>query len=1159
MFQEAGIGPCRREGFLLRVADNGRQHVMHVIDGNEPEHSRLLLISEEMMKQSRNALAAAAVQFAAVAVAALALLSPAPLSAQAVTGTIFGTVHDSSGAAMPGATVILVNSGTGASRTVITDPKGEYNAPLLPTGSYSVTAEMSGFKRTSQSNVHLGVDQKVRTDFRLELGQMTEVVTIQAETPLVQTGSSDLSVTVEGKTIESLPLNGRNFVSLTRTIPGVTRGVGPGGGNIDGSGSLAWRASASFSANGQRPRDNNYMLDGVDNNETWLQTVVIFPSVDALDEFKLQTSTYAAEFGRSMGGVVNLQIKSGSNSFRGSAFEFLRDDRFDANNWFNNRAGRAKPDFRQHQFGGTLGGPIFKDKTFFFADYQGMRITQGQTYLSTVPSALMRQGNFSEINRPIYDPRTGQPFPGNIIPQDRWDPAARKVMSEIIPAPNTAGSRNATGQTINNYLINPPLTRQDNQFDVKLDHALSSENRFFVRYSFQKTHRLLPATMPHGDANDTFGAGEGDIKAQSIAFNDVHTFNARWLNELRVGYSLIKFNLTPIDFGLNLADQMGIPGVNLNPATSAFSRLIFEQNGSRRQGSNANQPLITNLGNLQLFDNVTYLRGRHTFKGGGSVIFRSREVLNADTMVGEFYFNNAQTSNCAGISSGCQINANTGFDVASFLLGTARRKNRAMMTDDTYVEKRPEWSLYVQDDFRATSKLTLNMGLRWDMFVPWVEIDDRQSNIDPSTGRMVVASPDAVINGVRVGRHLQTWGKRDFGPRFGFAYDLSGNGRTTIRGGFGVFWNWGVGGTSSSKATNQPFLQTTDLIASSGATNLLLSTGFPPPPPVDASLAPGGSTRSAFDINYRDQYSMNWNINFQKQLGRDYMVELAYVGSAGRQQTSKTDLNQARNIVGVTNADVNRPFIRQSPALRTVSTAQSLGELDYHAFLFKGMKRFTNGFSALVSYTFGKTIDLVSNNDGPIFTNIFDPLYDRGVADYDVTHTLVTSVLYELPFARKHVLGGWQMNAIGYWRSGLALTVSQSGTMASTGITNNRPNLVPGKTGASDNPTIDQWFDTSAFTRTESTGTFGNLGRNTLRGPEIFNVDLSLVKNTRIGRFDTELRVETFNVFNHPQFGPPARTFGNADFGVITGSATPSCQTCGTSERQIQVALKVKF
>jgi hypothetical protein len=1094
---------------------------------------------------------------AVVALALLPWLSPRPTAAQAVSGTIFGTVYDSSGAALPGATVTFANTATGSTRSVVSDPKGEYTAPLLPTGTYSVTAEMSGFKKTSMSNVHLGVDQKIRTDFKLELGQMTEAVTIQAETPLVQTGSSDLSVTVEGKTIESLPLNGRNFVNLTRTIPGIVRG-NPGS-NIDGAGSLAWRASASFSANGQRPRDNNYMLDGVDNNETWLQTVVIFPSVDALDEFKLQTSTFSAEFGRSMGGVVNLQIKSGGNDFHGSVFEFLRNDRLDANNWFNNRAGRAKPKFSQHQFGGTLSGPILKDKTFFFADFQGMRIDQGQSYLSTVPSAKMRQGDFSEINRPIYDPLTGQPFPGNIIPQNRWDPAARKVLQDLIPEANTAGTRNTLGQNINNYLITPATLRQDNQFDVKVDHAVSASNHFFMRYSFQKTHRLQPATLPHGDAGTTFGAGDGNIKAHSFAFNDTHTFNARWLNEVRVGYSYIAFLNSSIDYGENLANAVGIPGVNLNTVTSAFSQIQFEQGGSRNLGANGNQPLITNLGNLQIFDNVTHIRGRHTLKAGGSLTTRSREVLNADNIVGQFFFSQNQTSNCAGIASGCSVNANTGFDVASFLLGTARRKNRSLFSDKPYLEKRPEWAAYIQDDFRATSRLTLNMGLRWDMFVPWIEDNNLQSNFDPSTGMFVVASDDAVINGVHVGRYLQTYAKTDFGPRFGFAYDLTGDGRTTIRGGLGVFWNWGVGGTSSSKATNPPFLQTTDIQANGGGSNLTLSTGLPPPPAVDPTLRPNGTTRSVFDINYRDQYATNYNVNLQKQLGRDYMIEVAYVGSKGRHLTLKTDQNQAPPIVGVTDQNVNRPFAKISPALRTVGTAESSGTLDYNAFLFKGVKRFSNGFSALVSYTFGKAIDLVSDNDGTVsLTNIFDPSYDRGPANYDVTHTLVASFLYELPFARKHVLGGWQVNGIGYWRTGIPVNITQSGTMASTGLTNNRPNRIGD--GMNSDPTIDHWFDPTAFQRTpDSTGTFGDAGRNIMRGPGVFNVDLSLVKNTKFGRVNSELRVEAFNVFNHPQFGQPNGQLGNAAFGTITAAGNPQCGTCGTSERQIQAAVKLRF
>ncbi|OLD19899.1 MAG: hypothetical protein AUJ01_05205 [Acidobacteria bacterium 13_1_40CM_3_65_5] len=761
-----------------------------------------------------------------VAVGLLTTLT-APLFAQAVTGTILGTITDSTGGVMPGATVTLKHEGTGLTRTVVTDAAGEFTAPALPTGKYTLAAELSGFKTMTLSNIDVGVDQRVRINVHLEIGAVSESVTITGSSPLVQISSSELGTTVSEEQIKTLPLNGRNFVNLTRTVPGVVRGIP--GANIDGAGSLAWRASASFSANGQRPRDNNYLLDGVDNNETWLQTVVLFPSVDALDEFKLQTSTYSAEFGRSLGGVVNLQIKSGGNVRHGSVFEFLRNDAFDANNFFNNRAGRPKPDFSQHQFGGTSGGPIVKDKTFYFFDYQGYRVTQGQTFLSTVPSARMRAGDFSEINRIIYDPLTGQPFPGNVIPQSRWDPAAKNILNQIIPESNTGGARSTTGQTINNYLINPNMERQDNQFDVKVDHSISSNNRAFGRYSFQKTHRLQPATLPHGDAGVTFGAGDGNIKAQGLALNDTHTISSNLLNELRFGWTSIKFFMTPIDYKANLAQAVGIPGVNLNEVTSGFSQITFNNGGMRNMGSNGNQPLITNQNDFQVFDNVTLVKGRHTMKTGGIWTHRSREILNADLIVGQFRFNQNQTSSCAGVTTTCTPIANTGFDFASFLLGTADLEDRRLFDAGTYTETRPEIAAYFQDDMRLTDKLTVNAGVRWDLFVPWVEINDKQSNFDPSVGKFVVASPGAVINGVDVGRYLQTYSKRDFGPRFGFAYDLTGSGRTIVRGGYGIFWNFTPGGTSSSKAQNPPFLQATTFSTNFGS-NLVLSKGLPDPP-----------------------------------------------------------------------------------------------------------------------------------------------------------------------------------------------------------------------------------------------------------------------------------------------------------------------------------------
>ena len=409
-----------------------------------------------------------------------------------------------------------------------------------------------------------------------------------------------------------------------------------------------------------------------------------------------------------------------------------------------------------------------------------------------------------------------------------------------------------------------------------------------MRYSFQKTHRIQPASLPHGDAGVTFGAGDGNIKAQGLAFNDTHILSNHLLNEARFGWTSIKFFMTPIDYLQNPAAAVGLADINLNDATSGMTQLTFQN--IRNLGANSNQPLITNQNDFSFADNVTWTKGKQTIKMGGNLILRSREILNADTIVGQFGFNNNMTSNCAGQPAGCTVNSATGFDVASFELGLTSAKNRNLFDANTYTEKRPEIGAYLQDDYRVTSKLTVNMGLRYDVFPAWEEIDNRQSNFDVTTGHFVLAADGATIDGVTVGRRLQTYSKGDLGPRAGFAYDLSGDGKTLVRGGYGIYWNFSPGGTSSSKAQNQPFLQSTALTPTPSAygSNLLLKDGLPPPPGVNPSASPTGSTRSIFDINFRDAYARQWNINTQRGLGTNYLVEVAYVGSQGRQIMIKT-------------------------------------------------------------------------------------------------------------------------------------------------------------------------------------------------------------------------------------------------------------------------------
>jgi hypothetical protein len=1068
--------------------------------------------------------------------------------AQAVTGTILGTVKDPSGIPIGQASVRVVNTATGEVRSLKTNDQGTYEAPNLPPGGpYKVEVESPGFKKSTLTNVSLSIDQKAHVDVTLAIGSVDQTVEIVAAVPLVQSDSSELGTTVNQSQIRELPLNGRDFVQLTRLIPGVQRGIP--GSNSDGSSSVSFRASASFAANGMRARDNSFILDGVDDNELLLSTVVIFPNIEALQEFKVQTSTYSAEFGRSLGGVVNLQTKSGSNDFHGNVFEFLRNDVFDANDWFNDANGRAKPPFRQNQFGGTLGGPIWKNHTFFFVDYQGLRTRQGNTYLSTVPTAAMRSGDFSAINQKIYDPTTLLPFTNNMIPGTRVDPAASYVLNQLYPAANVPGTVASNGQVINNYLYNPSYARNDDQFDVKVDHQFNEKNVAFARYSYEKTYANTPATLPHGDASVTGGAALSGLLAQGAAINDTYTLSPNLLNEFRLGFSRFALNGTPIDYGSNLATKAGIPGINFDALTSAFTQIAFTPTDIRSIGASANQPFLGVYNSYQVLDNITYSRGKHTLKAGVSLILRQRNQFNVNNPTGKFTFGPQITSNCGGTTAACTLNSNTGFSVATFLLGYASTETRDYRRGLTG-ERKHELAFFAQDDYKVFPTLTLNLGLRYDILSPFVEEHNRMANFDTTSATMLVAADGATYaNGLKVGRSLRTNDYTNVGPRVGFAWVTLPNNRLVVRGGYGVFYNSPLTGGSSQMTRNFPF-GITQSYNTTYATTYKLSSGIPAIPVLSASSPLTGSLGSAFDPQLRDERGQNWNLDLQTQVGKDYLLEAAYVGSTADHLLMDRNINQAPATVGVSNQNINRPYYSVLPSVTAITQVESRAYSAYHSLQLKGTKRFSHNFMFLAAYTLGKSTDVVSDVESSPLDS-YNINRDHGPSSFDVRNNLTVSFNYTVPFGEKKLWGGWELSGITTLHTGVPFTVSQSQGVLSTG-TGNRPNRIKSGTLANRNQKL--WFDTTAFVQVpDTTGTYGNSGRDILSSPPTRTQDFSIVKNTNFLKINSQFRCEFFNISNTPQFAAPASTLGSAGFGSITALLY------NTPMRQIQFGLKLGF
>jgi outer membrane receptor protein involved in Fe transport len=887
--------------------------------------------------------------------------------------------------------------------------------------------------------------------------------------------------------------------------------------------------------------------------------IVMRPNVEAIKEFKVQTNLYSAEQGRNPGGQVNVVTKSGGNTFHGTVYEFLRNARFDANNFFANRAGQAKPPFKQNQFGGAVGGPISRNKTFFFADYDGFRQQLGRVFVNTVPTLKMRQGDFSEVGT-IYDPLTTvvlpsgavtrQPFPGNVVPQNRWDPVTSKLINAY-PLP-------ATSALANNLVTTPTRTQDWNQFDVRIDHTQSERNNFLGRYSRSETATVNPYTFAKvqlpglskavGLGNEDTFAGPSELLAEHAVIGWVHVFSQRLVLDSRGGYNHFNLDFTQADVapGDQLGELLGVPNANQQDQQNGIP--IFSPAAYTGIGHSRSLPIFRHERTFQYVGNLTFAGDKHTIKAGFDVRRRHMGEFQTNRGNGRFNFSPNITNNPANNSGGHVM--------ASFLLGAPSQIEQDYLLVDADI-RTTEYGIYVADDWRATQKLTLNLGLRYELDTPPSEASNAWANFDPVTATVLVAGR----NGVSETAGVKTF-KKAFAPRLGFAYQVAQH--TVVRGGAGIFWNTaGHGGNALRLQRHVPFGPIYNFNPGTQFVTRRVIDGFPTIPPLDLSLAdiPNGSVIGV-DPNYRPGYAQQFNLTIEHELPWSLLLKTSYVGNIGRHLDTAYNLNQA--VPGSGPVNNRRPFFAVRPSLADVTWAVSDGTASYHALQFSAAKRLTHGLSGLLSYTWGHSIDTVGQSfgggaDGPLPQDPRNRLADRGNSPFDIRHRLTIAWNYELPFGEgrrwlnrvgpiQYVFGGWQVNGVNTIQTGLPFTPTLLATTVNTG-TGSRPDRIGD--GKLSDPTVDRWFDISAFA-TPPQFTYGNSGRNILYGPGRVNFDFSLFKEFRATeRLRLQFRAECFNLFNTAQFDLPNAAIGAGNAGTIT------C-IVGTP-RQIQFGVKAVF
>ena len=1071
-----------------------------------------------------------------VVVASL-VLSAAGASAQVTTADLVGRVADTSGAVLPGVTVTVTHTGTGLSRTQVTSATGDYAFTLLPIGTYEVRMELQGFG-TQVARVTLASADRGRLDGRLDVGQLAESVQVTAEAPLLQTETSSVSALLSTQVVEDLPVQERNITRLIQLVPGAHEGAISS--SVNGTRPDERRRTVAVSVNGAADIENNHMIDGADNNERIMGTAGVRVSLDAVAEVRVQTSNYTAESGRTSGGVINIITKSGTNAFNGSVFEYFRDGRFDSRTFFE----RTDPVRRQNQFGGSLGGPLRRNQTFFFVDFEGYRLREGQANLITVPTARMRGGDFSELlpGTVIYDPTTTprRPFPGNVIPADRISPIARNLIG-LYPLPNASG-------LANNFSGTTTRTQDSNTTDIRIDHNFNQNNTLFARYSYNGVDTFTPGHCPAVDGIDpgcVLGnvGGGGAFPGPNVT--DVHALQANYLRvfsptlvaEVRGGYLKLDIASLPPNEGTNAATRMGIPGANL-PGDLATGLSAVEVIGYAFLGDQGFLPIEYHDKTPQVSGVVTKTWSAHTFKAGAAYIGRQvhrRGVGGSPS--GNFTFNSLLTNNGAG--SG-------GNAIASLLLGYPSSVSRNFeLVLPNYRTAEP--SVFVQDDWRVRSWLTLNLGVRYEVYTPLTERDGGIANFDPATLRLLIPGQDGVGDSAGV---KTDWS--NIAPRLGAAVTLPR--QMVLRGGWGLTY-FPTNMHSPSLFRNPPFISsyqgpTLNLGPSGGVPTVFLSDGLPPPQAADAVNLRGPIAAVALD--FKAARTQQFNVLLEKEFAGN-VASIGYVGSRTDRWIGGALGGPGRNYnqppIGPGNIQTRRPFFSQLPGVTTVTVRESKYRNWYDALQLVFQRRLSDGFSVGTNYTYA-----VADWESWV---PWDPsANERFRSPNEIRHKWALTASYALPGetlpgVAGAVLGGWQVNASAYWHSGLPFDISNAAARTNTGA-GDRPNLVADPELPSSERTLARWFNTAAF-QPQPNLTAGDTPRNLMTGPSQRRLDMSLFKTLEI-RGDTrvQVRAEVYNVTNTPNFAPPGSALGTPTFGRIS--------SIGNSiARQMQFAVRLLF